>query len=113
VFALKWCEFTWSVRRMFAELGIPYYSVDLDSGAFQKDDWGGRVRRALQAKTSVATIPQIFVGGEFIGGTSETLEGWRSGRLSAALVKAGVKLEAEPGDPSRFLPAWLQPRAAQ
>ncbi|MBS0384324.1 MAG: pyridoxal-phosphate dependent enzyme [Proteobacteria bacterium] len=112
LFALKWCEFTWSVRRMFAELGIPYHSVDLDSGAFQKDDWGGRVRRALQARTSVATIPQVFVGGEFIGGTSETLDAWRTGRLSAELARAGVEVEAEPGDPSRFLPAWLQPRAA-
>jgi cysteine synthase A len=112
LFALKWCEFTWSVRRMFAELAIPYISVDLDTGDFQKDDWGGRVRRALQAKSGAPTIPQVFVGGEFIGGASETLEAWRSGRLSSALLRAGVQLEAEPGDPSRFLPAWLQPRAA-
>ncbi len=74
MFALKWCEFTWSVRRMFAELGIPFFSIDLDSGAFQKDDWGGRVRQALQARTGVSTIPQIFVGAELMGGASETLE---------------------------------------
>jgi cysteine synthase A len=112
LFALKWCEFTWSVRRMFAELGIAYFSVDLDTGGFQSDDWGGRVRRALQTRSGAPTIPQIFVGGEFIGGASETLEAWRSGDLSAALLRAGVQFEAEPDDPSRFLPVWLQPRAA-
>ncbi len=112
LFALKWCEFTWSVRRMFAELGILFFSIDLDSGAFQKDDWGGRVRRALQARSGVSTIPQIFVGGEYIGGAGETLEAWRAGALSKALLRAGVELEAQPDDPSRFLPKWLQPRAA-
>jgi len=112
MFALKWCEFTWSVRRMFAELGIPFFSIDLDSGAFQKDDWGGRVRRAIQARSGVSTIPQIFVGGEYIGGAGETLEAWRAGALSKALLRAGVELEAQPDDPSRFLPKWLQPRAA-
>ncbi|MBI3438285.1 MAG: pyridoxal-phosphate dependent enzyme [Proteobacteria bacterium] len=112
LFALKWCEFTWSVRRMFAELGIDYFPVDLDTGDFQKADWGGRVRRALQAKSGAPTIPQIFVGGDFIGGASETLDAWRTGRLSAALSRAGVHVEAQPDDPSRFLPKWLQPRAA-
>ena len=70
------------------------------------------VRRALQARIGVSTIPQIFVGGEFIGGASETLDAWRSGALSAALLGAGVEIGAEPDDPSRFLPKWLQPRTA-
>ncbi len=112
MFALKWCEFTWSVRRMFTELGIAYFAVELDSGAFQNDDWGGRVRRALQAWTGITTIPQIFVGGNYVGGAGETLDAWRTGRLSAALLGAGIELQAEPDDPSRFLPKWLQPRAA-
>lgn len=112
LFALKWCEFTWSVRRMFTELGIEYFSVDLDTGDFQNNDWGGRVRRALQSKSGAPTIPQIFVGGEFIGGASETLEAWRAGRLGAALARAGVHVDAQPDDPSRFLPKWLQPRVA-
>src|SRR5690606_17752047 len=31
LFALEWCEFCWSVRKLFARLGIEYRSVDLDS----------------------------------------------------------------------------------
>ena len=35
LFALEWCEFCWSVRKLFAKLGIEYRSVDLDSLAYQ------------------------------------------------------------------------------
>ena len=54
MFALEWCEFCWSVRRMFAKLGIPYRSVDLDSVEYQKDDRGGKIRAALRARTRSA-----------------------------------------------------------
>src|SRR5262245_40617590 len=34
MFALEWCEFCWSVRRLFKEFDIPYRSVDLDSADY-------------------------------------------------------------------------------
>ncbi|MDA1075058.1 MAG: cysteine synthase A [Proteobacteria bacterium] len=42
MFALEWCEFCWSVRKLFAELDIPYKSVDLDSVEYQQGDRGAR-----------------------------------------------------------------------
>jgi cysteine synthase A len=111
MFALEWCEFCWSVRRMFAAYKIPYRAVDLDSVAYQKDDWGGQIRAALAARTTWKTIPQIFVGGEFIGGATDAFEAWKSGRLPALLDKHGVKHSGDlKGDPYAFLPNWLQPR---
>ncbi|HUL80760.1 MAG TPA: cysteine synthase A [Gammaproteobacteria bacterium] len=111
MFALEWCEFCWSVRRMFADYKIPYRSVDLDSVAYQKDDWGGQIRAALTARTTWKTIPQIFVGGEFVGGCTDTFDAWKDGRLPALLAKHGVahagKLD---GNPYGFLPTWLHPR---
>src|SRR5690606_26951219 len=71
MFALEWCEFCWSVRKMFAEYQIPYRSIDLDSVEFQKDNWGGKIRAALAARTTWTTIPQIFIGGEFVGGATD------------------------------------------
>ena len=38
MFALEWCEFSWSVRKMFAKYGIPYRSIDLDTVEYQKDN---------------------------------------------------------------------------
>jgi cysteine synthase A len=46
VFALTWCEFTWSVRKLFARCGIVYRAIDLDSVEYQADDLGAKVRAA-------------------------------------------------------------------
>jgi cysteine synthase A len=111
VFALEWCEFSWSVRKLFDRLGVEYRSVDLDSVAYQQDDLGGRIRAHLRARTGVPTIPQVFVGGEHLGGATETLDAFKSGRLQALLERAGVRFNPNDGlDPQDLLPAWLQPR---
>jgi cysteine synthase A len=111
MFALEWCEFCWSVRRMFEAYGIPYRSVDLDSVEYQKDDWGGQIRAALTAETGIATIPQIFVGGELVGGCTDAFDAWREGRLQRLLGAAGVSCaQAATADPYSFLPTWLHPR---
>jgi len=113
MFALEWCEFCWSVRRFFAKLGIAYRSVDIDSVALQEGNLGGRVRAALTARTACRTIPQIFVGGRFIGGCTETFDAWRSGELQRLLKESGVSFdEAAKVDPYGFFPAWLQSRQA-
>ena len=52
MFALEWCEFCWSVRKLFKAFDIPYRSVDLDSADYQKDNWGGQIRNVLKARTS-------------------------------------------------------------
>jgi len=111
MFALEWCEFCWSVRRMFASYKIPYRSIDLDSVAYQKDDWGGQIRAALAERTTWKTIPQIFVGNEFVGGATDTFDAWKSGKLPELLAKHGVAHKGElAGNPYAFLPNWLQPR---
>jgi cysteine synthase A len=111
MFALEWCEFCWSVRRMFASYKIPYRSIDLDSVAYQKDDWGGQIRGALAARTTWKTIPQIFIGNEFVGGATDTFDAWKSGKLPELLAKHGVAHRGElAGNPYGFLPNWLQPR---
>jgi cysteine synthase len=111
MFALEWCEFCWSVRRMFAHYKIDYRAVDLDSIGYQKDDWGGEIRSALRERTSVATIPQIFVGGEFIGGATEAFDAWRAGRMQDLLERSGVAFDRHAdADPYGFLPTWLHPR---
>ena len=90
LYALEWCEFCWSVRKMFAHCGIPYRSIDLDSVPYQKDNHGGKIRAVLKGLTSFETIPQIFVGGEFIGGCTEVFDAYKEGRLQTLLEKNAV-----------------------
>ncbi len=111
LFALEWCEFCWSVRKMFSKLGIDFRSIDLDSVEYQEDDRGGKIRAALSARTSVATIPQIFVGGEFVGGCTDIFDAYQEGRLQTLLEKHGIAFDASSSlDPYTLLPSWLHPR---
>jgi cysteine synthase len=111
LFALEWCEFCWSVRKLFARLGIAYRSVDLDSVAYQKDELGGRIRAVLAARTGAATIPQIFIGGEHIGGCTDLFDAWRAGTLQRRLQESAIAYDTSVDiDPYSLLPKWLQPR---
>jgi len=111
LFALEWCEFCWSVRKMFGACDIPFRSVDLDSVEYQQDNRGGQIRAVLAAQTGSKTIPQVFVGGEFIGGCTETFDAYKDGQLQAMLSDHGVSFNKDIDvDPYGFLPKWLHPR---
>jgi cysteine synthase A len=111
LFALEWCEFSWSVRKLFAQCRIPYRSIDLDSTAYQRDDRGGQIRAVLRERSGSKTIPQIFIGGEFIGGAGETLDAFKQGRLQQLLVQNAVQFDERVTiDPYSLLPGWVHPR---
>ena len=111
LFALEWCEFCWSVRKLFARTGIAYRSVDLDSVEYQKGDLGGRIRAVLANRTGAKTIPQIFIGGEHIGGCTDVLDAWRVGSLKRRLTDLGIPFDTQAElDSYSLLPKWLQPR---
>ncbi len=113
MFALEWCEFCWSLRRLFADLGVAFRSVDLDSAAYQRGGFGGDIRAALRRKLGSPTIPQVFVAGEHLGGCTETLAGAEDGRLQRLLEESGVTFEAKRAVEARaYLPKWLQRRSA-
>ena len=111
LFALEWCEFCWSVRKMFAHYDIPYRSVDLDSVAYQDDDWGGKIRKALEAETGLKTIPQIYIGGTHVGGATDLFDGMKDGSIIDLLEKNHINWnKAADQDPYSFLPKWLHTR---
>ncbi len=111
MFALEWCEFCWSVRKVLARLGIAYHSADLDSVAYQQGNRGGKVREALRTKTGCNTFPQIFIGGEFIGGCTDLFDAIKDGSLSTRLARHGIAHDVSASiDPYSYLPSWLHPR---
>jgi cysteine synthase A len=95
LFALEWCEFCWSVRKMFA----------------QEDNQGGKIRKAIESRTGQKTIPQIYVGGEHLGGASETFDACKDGSLQKLLEENNVNWNRSvDADPYSFLPGWLHAR---
>ncbi|MBX3703245.1 MAG: pyridoxal-phosphate dependent enzyme [Steroidobacteraceae bacterium] len=110
-FALQWCEFCWSVRRLLQAAGVAFESVDLDAVAMQKGDMGGKIRAVLAKRLGTPTIPQIFVGGELVGGATEVMDAFNSGRLQELFRRHGVAFDAGfRADAWSFLPKWLQKR---
>jgi cysteine synthase len=111
MFALEWCEFCWSVRRLFERLDIPCRVISVDSVEFQANDRGGRIRAVLRRRTGSPTIPQVFIGGHLVGGCTEVFDAYRNGALQVELSSAGVQpRDAGELDPYALLPAWLHPR---
>lgn len=111
LFALEWCEFCWAIRKLFDELEVPYLAVDLDSVAFQEDDFGGQIRAVLRERLGTNNIPQIFIGGEHIGGATDVFEAYQSGKLSDCLKRVGIKPgDLDGKDPRQLLPKWLHKR---
>jgi cysteine synthase A len=111
LFSLEWCEFCWSVRKLFAALGIAYRSVDLDSVEYQVNDLGGKIRAVLAEQTGARTIPQIFVGGAHVGGCTELFDAWRDGSMQRRLEQNGVAYDVDAKvDPYALLPKWLHTR---
>ena len=111
MFALEWCEFCWSVRKLFARLEIDYTSIDLDSVAYQRDNLGGEMRTVLEQRTGSPTIPQIFIAGRHMGGATDLFDAMRNGSMQRLLDEHDIGFDdSQPFDPYELLPKWLQPR---
>jgi cysteine synthase A len=111
MFALEWCEFCWSVRKMLAKYEIAFRSVDLDSVTYQDNNRGGKIREALKDRTTWNTFPQIFIGGKFIGGCTDLFDQCKDGRLATLLNSQQIPYnKSVTTDPYTLLPTWLHPR---
>ena len=111
MFALEWCEFCWSVKKMCAAYGIEFKSVDIDALEYQENNRGGKLRAALRGKTTWDTFPQIFIGGEFAGGCTDVFDEWKDGSLQKRLGGLQIDYDETTGkDPYSFLPGWLHAR---
>jgi cysteine synthase A len=112
LFALEWCEFCWSVRKLFAKLEVPYRAIDLDSVQYQEDDLGGKIRAVLLDQLGSPTIPQIYIGGRHIGGATDLFAAYSNGDLGALLATHNIHMKTMPDEfePASLLPGWLHKR---
>ena len=83
----------------------------LDSVEYQKDNKGGKIRAALRERTTSKTIPQIFIGGQYIGGATELFDAAKDGSMQKLLEENTVNYNKKvQDDPYSFLPGWLHKR---
>jgi monothiol glutaredoxin len=89
------CGFSARTVAMLQSLGQPFAAVDILPDP--------RIRQELSALSNWPTIPQLFIGGELVGGCDIVTEMYESGELQEALG-----LDAGPADQPAPEPAAAQ-----
>jgi len=80
------CGFSARTIAVFKELGKPFKTVDVLTDP--------RIRQVLSSVSNWPTIPQIFVGGKFIGGCDIVSEMHQKGELQPLVEQAFKKQPA-------------------
>lgn len=75
------------MKSLFAKLNVPAKVVEIDTLADAE-----AVSAALAEATGRSTVPQVFIGGEHIGGCDDTVAANKSGKLKELLGSVGVKV---------------------
>ncbi len=76
------CGFSGRATQILNHLGVPFKGVNvLDS-----DD----LRQGIKNYTNWPTIPQLYVKGEFVGGSDIMMEMYQSGELKTLMTEKGV-----------------------
>lgn len=71
------CPYCVRAKTLLTNKGVPFREINIDG---QDDEL-----QKLRAKTGMRTIPQIFIGDEFIGGFSELSALEKAGELDQKL----------------------------
>ena len=79
------CGFSAATIEVLNEIGVPYKAVDILAEGSKRD--------GVKAYTQWPTIPQVFVGGKFVGGCDIVREMHAKGEL-APLAKAAAAKSA-------------------
>ncbi len=76
------CGFSAAVVQILFGLKVPFKSVDVLSDP--------QIREGIKTFSNWPTIPQLYVKGEFLGGSDIVREMFQAGELTALLSDAGV-----------------------
>ena len=78
IYSTMYCPYCTRVKQLFDKKGVAFEEVDLSTNFEELE--------ALKERTNWQTVPQVFVGEEFIGGFDETNALDRNGELDALLA---------------------------
>ena len=80
------CGFSAAVVQILTELGVAFKAVDVLADP--------EIRQGIKDYSNWPTIPQLYVKGEFVGGSDIVREMFEQGELQSFLESRGVSLKA-------------------
>jgi len=93
IFSKTYCPFCTKVKSLFNDLKTPYWSLELD--IIDKNE-AALLQDALKQRTGMSTVPNVFVGGEHIGGCDDTFKFHDQKKLLPLLGVGDAAQEAHP-----------------
>jgi len=76
------CGFSSRAIAILEHLNVPYESVDVLQDM--------EIRQAIKSFSEWPTIPQLYVKGEFVGGSDIMMEMYEAGELHQLIADAGI-----------------------
>ena len=80
------CGFSGQVVQILDYLGVPYKGVNVLANE--------EIRQGVKEFSNWPTIPQLYVKGEFVGGSDIMMEMYQAGELTAIIEEAGIARSA-------------------
>jgi monothiol glutaredoxin len=81
------CGFSARVVQILSHMGVPFGSANV------LEDM--EIREGIKEFSNWPTIPQLYVGGEFVGGCDIVMEMFQAGELATLMSEKGVPHKAE------------------
>ncbi|MFN3517212.1 MAG: Grx4 family monothiol glutaredoxin [Novosphingobium sp.] len=76
------CGFSSRAVAILDQLGVPFEAVDVLQDM--------EVRQGIKAYSDWPTIPQLYIKGEFVGGSDIMMEMYEAGELQELITQAGI-----------------------
>ena len=76
------CGFSSTAVAILERLGVEFEGVDVLADP--------EIRQGVKVYSDWPTVPQLYIGGEFVGGSDIMMEMYQAGELTDLLVKAGA-----------------------
>ncbi|KAL4186713.1 hypothetical protein AMTRI_Chr09g35400 [Amborella trichopoda] len=83
IFSKSYCPYCARAKRVFSELNEKPFVVELDL----RDD-GQQIQNVLLEIVGRHTVPQVFINGNHIGGSDDTLKAVANGKLEKLLGRS-------------------------
>ena len=76
------CGFSGKATQILNTLGVPFKGIDVLSS--------NDIRQGIKEYTNWPTVPQLYVKGEFVGGSDIMMEMYQSGELKTLMTEKGL-----------------------
>lgn len=88
IFTTPWCPYCHAAKDLLSERGVPFEEQDVSGDP--------ALRTAVRERSGRSTVPQIFIGGEAIGGYEELARLDRDGALLTLMGAAHGEWDDSP-----------------